>query len=95
MFNINSKNVVNNNIVTDMQKDMKLGFPPQLMPEKIDKTFIFPEKKSEIELKSKSTRVTPNKAVFTGFRGQDNLVAENPRPKKKSTKGNKSILSGS
>jgi hypothetical protein len=42
MFNINSKKVVNNNILPDRQKDYKLDIPPQIMTDKVDKTFIFP-----------------------------------------------------
>ena len=42
MFNINSKKVVNNNILADRPKDIKFDLPPSLLVDKVDQVIGFP-----------------------------------------------------
>mgnify|MGYP001106162377 CR=1 FL=1 len=61
MFNINSKNCVNNNIITDMNKNFHLDLNPNDGVNKIDKTVIMSNKKYSHYSNQKSSKPSVNK----------------------------------
>lgn len=71
MFNINSKNYVNNNIIGDMQKPFHLDLNPNDASNKNDKTIILSNKKHSINSNQKSNKTNLNKTYSNNPKAAD------------------------
>lgn len=71
MFNINSKNCVNNNIITDMDKNFHLDLNPNDGVTKIDKTVIMSNKKYPHHSNQKSNKLSVNKISLNSSKPVD------------------------
>lgn len=71
MFNINSKNCVNNNIVADIQKPFHLDMYPNDATNKNDKTVVLSSKKYPNHSNQKSNNTTINKSYINSSKPAD------------------------
>ena len=95
MFNINSKKVVNNNILADRPKDIKFDLPPSSVGDKVDQVIEFPYKKHALDSRAKENKSMLSKINTSNLKGPLVTSDENFKGKKKAVKTNKNHLSGS
>lgn len=71
MFNINSKNCVNHNIITDMNKPYHLDLNPNDGGSKNDKTVVMSNKKYPHSSNQKSNKLNLNKTTLNSSKPPD------------------------